>query len=54
MLRSLAPENAIQYRLTCCDTEIWLTLRVIQPCMHESFNLMRRVGVTYTTTYPTF
>jgi len=25
-------------RLTCCETEIWLTLRVIQPGMHVSFN----------------
>jgi len=28
--------------LTRCDTEIWLTLHVIQPCMHVGFNPMRR------------
>ena len=25
-------------RLTCCDAEIWLTLRVLQLCMHAGFN----------------
>ena len=26
-----------------CDTEIWLTLRVIRPCMHVVFNLMQSI-----------
>jgi len=49
MLCSLPPETAIQYlaRLTRCDTEIWLTLRVIQPCVHVGFNLTRRRIYTY-------
>ena len=41
-----ATENAISLtpRLTCCcDTDIWLTLGVIQPCicLHVGCNLMR-------------
>ena len=38
MLCSLTPVA----RITGRDTEIWLTLCVIQPCMHAAFNLMRR------------
>ena len=36
----MAPENAIHqcHKLTCCDTEIWLTLRVLQLCVHVGFN----------------
>ena len=29
-------------RFTRCDTEVWFTLRVIQPRMHVGFNLTRR------------
>jgi len=37
-------------RLTCCATEIWLTVHVIQPCYLSLFSLYEYLGMVWQVT----